>query len=107
MSAVFALKIDRLGRSSHALGRLWAVCKDSRARVITTEGDFTDDDPATFLMRHTFEGFAVYYLKDQKLKSKVLGKAVFHFGETSDFYQSYMSDFHTSEFHVEDNWIVQ
>jgi hypothetical protein len=66
---VFALKIDRLGRSSHALGRLWAVCKDSGTRVVTTEGDFTDDDPATFLMRHTFEGFAVYYLKDQKRKS--------------------------------------
>ena len=71
VSAVFAHRVDRFGRSTHALGRLWAVCQEHGARVITTEGDLSDgDDPAVFLIRHTFEGFAVYYLKEQTAKNR-------------------------------------
>ena len=71
VSHVFAVGIDRLGRSQNALGHLWAACQEAETKVVTTEGDMSDGtDPATVLLRGMLALFAEYYLVEQKRKNK-------------------------------------
>ena len=71
VEAVLALNISRLGRGDSALGRFWAATEQAHARVITTEGDFSDpSDPNVYLLRAMLQAFAVYYVKDGKRKSR-------------------------------------
>jgi len=70
VDAVLASRIDRLGRSQNALGRLWAACERTGTKVITTEGDMADPgNPATVLLRGMLGVFAEYYLAEQVRKN--------------------------------------
>lgn len=70
VDAVLASRIDRLGRSQNALGRLWAACEHTGTKVITTEGDMADPgNPATVLLRGMLGVFAEYYLAEQVRKN--------------------------------------
>jgi DNA invertase Pin-like site-specific DNA recombinase len=70
VDAVLASRIDRLGRSQNALGRLWAACERTGTKVITTEGDMADPgNPATVLLGGMLGVFAEYYLAEQVRKN--------------------------------------
>jgi DNA invertase Pin-like site-specific DNA recombinase len=71
VDAVLASRIDRLGRSQNALGRLWAACERTGTKVITTEGNMNDAaNPATVLLRGMLGVFAEYYLAEQTRKNR-------------------------------------